>query len=124
MGQRQVDQRQVGWIVMALGSAAAAAAQSPKDEPPRALARSIFQELIEINTTDSVGNVTAAAEARVVADPRITIRWIDDNGQVQDKASDRKGYPPPPLKPEIMQPLAALVFHPPNTCKRGPKAFS
>ena len=46
---------------------------------------------------------------RVVADPRITIRWIDDNGQVQDKASDRKGYPPPPLRPEIMQPLQALV---------------
>ena len=46
---------------------------------------------------------------RIVADPRITIKWIDDNGQVQDKASDRKGYPPPPLQPEIMQPLAALV---------------
>jgi acetylornithine deacetylase/succinyl-diaminopimelate desuccinylase-like protein len=46
---------------------------------------------------------------RVVADSRITVKWIDDNGQVQDKASDRKGYPPPPLKPEIMQPLAALV---------------
>jgi acetylornithine deacetylase/succinyl-diaminopimelate desuccinylase-like protein len=46
---------------------------------------------------------------RVVADPRITIRWIDDNGQVQDKASDRKGYPPPPLRPEIMEPLQALV---------------
>lgn len=26
-------------------------------------ARSLFQELIEINTTDSVGNVTTAAEA-------------------------------------------------------------
>ena len=36
---------------------------SPKDESPNALARSIFQELIEINTTDSVGNVTTAAEA-------------------------------------------------------------
>jgi acetylornithine deacetylase/succinyl-diaminopimelate desuccinylase-like protein len=46
---------------------------------------------------------------RVVADSRITVKWIDDNGQVQDKASDRKGYPPPPLKPEIMQPLEALV---------------
>jgi acetylornithine deacetylase/succinyl-diaminopimelate desuccinylase-like protein len=47
--------------------------------------------------------------ARVLADPRITVRAIDDNGQVQDKASDRKGYPPPPLLPEIMKPLESLV---------------
>ena len=46
---------------------------------------------------------------KVLADPRITVRYIDDNGQVQDKASDRKGYPPPPLKPQIMKPLEALV---------------
>ena len=49
--------------------------------------------------------------AHVVADPRITVKWIDDDGQVQDKASDRKGYPPPPLQPAIMQPLEALVGH-------------
>jgi len=46
---------------------------------------------------------------RVLADPRITVKYIDDNGQVQDKASDRKGYPPPPLNPEIMKPLERLV---------------
>jgi len=47
--------------------------------------------------------------ARVVSDPRIKVLYIDDNGQVQDKASDRKGYPPPPLNPEIMKPLESLV---------------
>lgn len=31
--------------------------------PPKELAREIFQQLIEINTTDSVGNCTTAAEA-------------------------------------------------------------
>jgi acetylornithine deacetylase/succinyl-diaminopimelate desuccinylase-like protein len=45
----------------------------------------------------------------VLADPRITVRYIDDNGVVQDKASDRKGFPPPPLSPEIMKPLQKLV---------------
>jgi acetylornithine deacetylase/succinyl-diaminopimelate desuccinylase-like protein len=45
----------------------------------------------------------------VLADPRIAVRYIDDNGQVQDKASDRKGYPPPPLSPGIMKPLEKLV---------------
>jgi acetylornithine deacetylase/succinyl-diaminopimelate desuccinylase-like protein len=33
------------------------------DDATRALSHDIFKELIEINTTDSVGNVTAAAEA-------------------------------------------------------------
>ena len=32
-------------------------------DPQHALARDIFRELIEINTTDSVGNVTTASEA-------------------------------------------------------------
>ena len=46
---------------------------------------------------------------RVLADPRITVRYIDENGKVQEKGSDRKGYPPPPLNPLIMKPLEALV---------------
>ena len=46
---------------------------------------------------------------QVLADPRIRVRYIDDNGQVQAKASDKKGYPPPPLSPEVMKPLHALV---------------
>ena len=42
-----------------MGSLAAA----PLDEPTRKLARDIFQQLIEINTTDSVGSTTVAADA-------------------------------------------------------------
>src|SRR5580700_632820 len=36
---------------------------APLDESTRKLARDIFQQLIEINTTDSVGSTTAAAQA-------------------------------------------------------------
>jgi acetylornithine deacetylase/succinyl-diaminopimelate desuccinylase-like protein len=39
------------------------AQQPPVDEATRRLALDIFKQLIEINTTDSVGNVTTAAEA-------------------------------------------------------------
>ena len=46
---------------------------------------------------------------QVLADARISVRYVDDNGQVQDKASDRKGYPPPPLNPEVVKPLETLV---------------
>ncbi len=38
-------------------------AQTMLDAPTRQLSREIFKQLIEINTTDSVGNVTTAAEA-------------------------------------------------------------
>src|SRR5216110_717884 len=42
---------------------AAAAAAAETDQAANALAHDIFKQLIEINTTDSVGNVTTAAEA-------------------------------------------------------------
>jgi acetylornithine deacetylase/succinyl-diaminopimelate desuccinylase-like protein len=40
----------------------ASLAAAPLDEPTRKLARDIFQQLIEINTTDSVGSTTVAAD--------------------------------------------------------------
>jgi len=46
-------------VLLVLGSLAAA----PLDEATRKLARDIFQQLIEINTTDSVGSTTVAANA-------------------------------------------------------------
>ena len=45
----------------------------------------------------------------VVADPNITIRYIDENGVVRDKGSEDKGFAPPPLNPEVMLPLQKLV---------------
>lgn len=50
------------WFVLTL-SAVPAAAQSPALPPHRQLARDIYEQLVEINTTDSVGNTTVAAEA-------------------------------------------------------------
>ncbi|HTS49497.1 MAG TPA: M20/M25/M40 family metallo-hydrolase [Bryobacteraceae bacterium] len=49
--------RTVVFFFCALASAA------PLDDATRALAHDIFQQLIEINTTDSVGSVTAASQA-------------------------------------------------------------
>jgi acetylornithine deacetylase/succinyl-diaminopimelate desuccinylase-like protein len=46
---------------------------------------------------------------RILDDPKITVRYVADDGQVLDKASDRAGYPPPPLVPEVRQPLEAAV---------------
>ncbi|MGC2110392.1 MAG: M20/M25/M40 family metallo-hydrolase [Candidatus Korobacteraceae bacterium] len=41
----------------------AASSQAQVDDTSRQLAHDVFQQLVEINTTDSVGNVTTAAEA-------------------------------------------------------------
>jgi acetylornithine deacetylase/succinyl-diaminopimelate desuccinylase-like protein len=47
---------------------------------------------------------------RVLASPQITVQWVNDvDGRILDKASDRRGFPPPPLRPEVMQPLQKLV---------------
>src|SRR5579864_1496558 len=46
--------RTVLWLLLAM---------APADDAARQLSRDIFKELIEINTTDSVGNTTTAANA-------------------------------------------------------------
>jgi acetylornithine deacetylase/succinyl-diaminopimelate desuccinylase-like protein len=46
---------------------------------------------------------------KVVADSQITVRYVADDGKVVDKAPDRRGFPPPPLNPQILKPLDAVV---------------
>ncbi len=50
------------WVLLTVLSLAPVALAQHQDDSKQ-LARKIFQQLIEINTTDSVGNVTTAAEA-------------------------------------------------------------
>ena len=45
----------------------------------------------------------------VFADPAIKVQYIDDGGDIHDTASDRRGYSPPALNPEVMKPLDKLV---------------
>ena len=61
-GKRLTSVRVVS-LILALWVVMPAAAVAQIDNPTRQLSHDIFKELIEINTTDSVGNVTTAAEA-------------------------------------------------------------
>lgn len=61
----------------AVFSLAGALAAAPLDDATRQLAREIFQQLIEINTTHSVGSTTAAADA-------MAKRLLDAGFQAQD----------------------------------------
>jgi acetylornithine deacetylase/succinyl-diaminopimelate desuccinylase-like protein len=46
---------------------------------------------------------------QALADSKITVQYIDDKGQILDTASGRRGYPPPQLRADVMQPLEKLV---------------
>ena len=71
-------------LLLLLGSLGAA----PLDEVTRKLARDIFQQLIEINTTDSVGSTTVAAEA--MAKRLLTAGFAAEDVKVLGP-NDRKG---------------------------------
>jgi len=46
---------------------------------------------------------------KVIADPQVTVKYVGDDGKVYDKGTERKGFPPPPIKPEVLKTLDALV---------------
>src|SRR3984957_20141000 len=58
-----------------------------QEESPNPLAREIFRQLIEINTTDSVGNVTTAADAMAA---RLRDAGFTGNDVIVDGPNDRK----------------------------------
>src|SRR6202453_523749 len=72
----------VGLLVLIAGSNGDA-----QNAPPNPLAREIFQQLIEINTTDSVGNVTTAAEAMAT---RLREAVFTGNDVIVEGPNDRK----------------------------------
>lgn len=42
-------------------------------------------------------------------DPKLTVKYVSDAGEVSDTAPDRKAIVPPPPMPEVFKPLDALV---------------
>jgi acetylornithine deacetylase/succinyl-diaminopimelate desuccinylase-like protein len=46
---------------------------------------------------------------KVLNDPKITVRYVGAIGEVQDKSLDKQSYPPPPLNPEVFEPLEKIA---------------
>jgi acetylornithine deacetylase/succinyl-diaminopimelate desuccinylase-like protein len=46
---------------------------------------------------------------RVFADPKISVRYVNNFGSVFDTAPDRKSFPPPPLRPDVFRPLDKIT---------------
>jgi len=46
---------------------------------------------------------------QIVADPKITVRFVENTGEVLDRGSNRGSYEPPPLRPDVFGPLERVV---------------
>jgi acetylornithine deacetylase/succinyl-diaminopimelate desuccinylase-like protein len=46
---------------------------------------------------------------RIFNDPKVTVRYVNDGGEVFDTAPDRKALPPPAIKPEVMKALETIT---------------
>jgi len=46
---------------------------------------------------------------KVLADPKISVRYVDNFGNVADSSPDRKSFPPPPLRRDVFAPLEKIT---------------
>jgi acetylornithine deacetylase/succinyl-diaminopimelate desuccinylase-like protein len=46
---------------------------------------------------------------KVFADPAVTLRYVDTFGNASDTASERKSFPPPPLRRDVFGPLEKIT---------------
>jgi acetylornithine deacetylase/succinyl-diaminopimelate desuccinylase-like protein len=46
---------------------------------------------------------------KVLDDPKITVRYVDNFGNIFDRAPDNRAFPPPPLIPDVIQPLEKIT---------------
>src|SRR5579862_4851515 len=84
------------FAVALLVALAAAALPAQLDDSTRTLARGIFRQLVEINTTDSVGSTTPAAEAmarrlREAGIPASDIQVLGPNSRRENMVARLRG---------------------------------
>jgi len=46
---------------------------------------------------------------KILADPKITVRYVNSSGDILDRASDRRSLPPPPLRRDVFAPLEKIT---------------
>jgi acetylornithine deacetylase/succinyl-diaminopimelate desuccinylase-like protein len=46
---------------------------------------------------------------KVLANPEITVRYVSFQGDISDRAPDRKSFPPPPLRRDVFAPLEKIT---------------
>jgi acetylornithine deacetylase/succinyl-diaminopimelate desuccinylase-like protein len=104
--KNQVPLTSIAAVTAALCSSVAWTAPSG-DPATRQMAHDIFKELIEINTTDSVGNVTTAAQAMAkrlldAGFPAADINVLGPNDRKRNLVARYRGNPKSKLKPILI----------------------
>ena len=96
-------------IVLVCGLCAQAAwpAASQKDAATREMAHDIFKQLIEINTTDSIGSTTVAAQAMAkrlldAGFPKTDVVVIGPNDRKGNMVARYRGKPGSTLRPILI----------------------
>ena len=46
---------------------------------------------------------------KILADPGITVRYVDGDGEISDRAPDRQSFSPPPLRRDVFAPLEKIT---------------
>jgi acetylornithine deacetylase/succinyl-diaminopimelate desuccinylase-like protein len=100
----------LNWIavfVCASGAQASWSAAAPLDPATRAEAHDIFKQLIEINTTDSIGSTTAAAQAMAkrlldAGFPKADVVVVGPNERKGNMVARYRGRPGSKLRPMLI----------------------
>ena len=97
----------LGWVLTLSTVSLSAQQGGASTDTDRQLARNIFRELVEINTTDSVGSVTAAAEAmqRRLLDagfPAEDLHLLGPNDRKKNLVARYRGRQGSALKPVLI----------------------
>jgi acetylornithine deacetylase/succinyl-diaminopimelate desuccinylase-like protein len=77
-------------------------------------ANNALPQMARANVNCRIAPGSSAEEIRmklveIVADPKITVKYMGAIGEVEDHPSDRLAYAPPPLRPDVFQPLEKIV---------------
>jgi len=46
---------------------------------------------------------------KILADPKITVGYVNSSGDILERASDRRSFPPPPLRSDVFAPLEKIT---------------
>jgi acetylornithine deacetylase/succinyl-diaminopimelate desuccinylase-like protein len=97
----------IGLMLIAPGIPASVSAAAQTDQVTRATARDIFKQLVEINTTDSIGSTTVAAEAmaqrlRDAGFPAADVTVLGPNERKGNMVARYRAKPGSKLKPLLI----------------------
>ncbi len=104
-------------FIICTGSLQCAWSAALSDQAIRTMAHDIFKQLIEINTTDSIGSTTVAAQAMAkrlldAGFPAADVTVLGPNDRKGNMVARYRGKPGSKLRPDVMEALRSAAGKP------------